>query len=190
MRNIFVAGVALISFIHYADEAISSPVQWFFSSAEFLDGGAIEGSFFFDADTNTYSSISVSTSAGSIFDGAAYSNLNPNLVNGPGSLGIVSALGDLTGASAIRLFFDSSLTNSGGTVGVSLLSQTFQEVLCENSSCSLIDPSQSRTLAAGGEVTTIASPAPITLPGSGLVLLVSLSVLALLRGRRKGAWGP
>ena len=58
---------ALISILAFFSlSAHATPVVWYLSGVTFIDGGAASGSFTYDADTNTYSAISISTTAGSI----------------------------------------------------------------------------------------------------------------------------
>src|SRR5258708_19781801 len=52
--------------------ASAAPVVWTLSGVTFSDGGTASGSFIFDADTNTYSSINVTTTPGSVRSGATY----------------------------------------------------------------------------------------------------------------------
>ena len=55
-----------------AFQAHGLPVEWTLDNVSFDDGGTAFGSFVYDADANEYSSISVSTTAGTAFGGAGY----------------------------------------------------------------------------------------------------------------------
>ena len=55
-----------------ATESRAAPLEWTLLDATFDDGGVAFGSFVFDADTNTYSDISITTTAGTSHSGDAY----------------------------------------------------------------------------------------------------------------------
>jgi PEP-CTERM motif len=166
----------LALFVLFCVPSIASAdgVPWVLTGVTFDDGGTASGSFVYDALTNTYSAINVTTTAGITFAGATYTSLsnvagssNTGFLFGPNS-------GDLTGASFLMWLFDAPLTNSGGIVQVSLPPPTDSiEALCANSDCSTFS---SRSVT-GGEVvgTAVATPEPATfsLVGMGLVALLA-----------------
>jgi len=87
------------------------------------DGGVAFGSFVFDADTNTYSDISITTTTGTSHGGDTYqdeSSLSPST----GGLLVLQdrPICDLQDEHALSLFFESpQLTNAGGTVDLLIL---------------------------------------------------------------------
>src|SRR5258708_17612531 len=93
--------------------ASAAPVVWTLSGVTFSDGGTASGSFIFDADTNTYSSINVTTTTGSVRTGASYSVQNGGGASSLGMVTLVSA--NLAGTPALALSFSASLTNTAGT---------------------------------------------------------------------------
>jgi hypothetical protein len=139
----------------------------------FDDGGTASGSFVYDAVTNMYSAINVTTTTGTTLAGVTYTNLSD--VAGSSSTGFLFGPnnGDLTGASFLMWLFDAPLTNPG-IVQVSLPPPIDSiEALCANSDCSTFS---SRSVT-GGEVvgTAVATPEPATfsLVGMGLVALLA-----------------
>ena len=87
------------------------PLTWTISNATFSDGGTASGTFVYDADTNTYSSINITTTTGSVRSGASYSfnctapcnGLTPDSSE---SLSLtISPVSDQTGAPGFAIFF-------------------------------------------------------------------------------------
>ena len=52
--------------------AAATPVHWTLVDFQFNDGGIAFGSFIYDADTNALTNIAITTTAGTIRDGATY----------------------------------------------------------------------------------------------------------------------
>ncbi len=154
--------------------ASADGISWVLTGVTFDDGGTASGSFVYDAVTNTYSAISVTTTTGATLAGATYTSLSD--IAGSSSTGFLfgpNNSSDLTGASFLMWLFDAPLTNSG-VVQVSLPPPTDSiEGLCISSDCLTFS---SRTVT-GGEVvgTAVATPEPATfsLVGMGLVALLA-----------------
>jgi hypothetical protein len=156
--------------------ASADGITWTLSGVTFDDGGTASGSFVYDAVTNMYSAIDVTTSAFGTrlpftytsFSGVA-SPSNTGFLFGPSS-------GDFTGASFLMWLFDAPLTNSGGIVQVSIPPPGDSiEALCGDPGCS--DSAATFRTVTGGEVvgTAVATPEPATfsLVGMGLVALLA-----------------
>jgi len=153
------------------------------SGATIGTGGTASGSFFFDAlNPNTYSDISVSTTAwATLLVPTIYTSLTPLANSNSTGLGLQAppcsdpSCPDLTNISFLFLVFSNPLTNAGGTVQISLLpSDSVEELLCLNSGCSDFDV----RLVTGGEVSGVATATPE--PAS--FLLLGIGLLALLIG--------
>jgi len=156
--------------------ASADGITWTLSDVTFDDGGIASGSFVYDALTNTYSSIDITTTSGSAFTGTTYNALGG--LFGSSSTGmLLGASGDLTNTDVLLLLFGAALTNSGGTVV--LLS--VREGTCDNTDCSLSTLDRSIT---GGEVVgtveTVATPEPSAL-SLLIVALVALMAVAAIR---------
>jgi len=132
MRCLLVCLVALA----FSSLAAAAPVTWTVQGT-FTDGGTVSGTFTYDAATNTYTNVHITTTTGSVRTGATYTFVCGQDVPscngvGPSSSGILtltSAAGDQTGLPAIALFFTPSLDSLGS---VSLFAQ---EASCSNAAC-------------------------------------------------------
>ena len=150
-----------------APRASADQVTWDLSGVTFSDGGTASGSFVYNADTNTVSSVDFTTTAGGSFGGATYAGVDPGF--GPSATDIVfvtdSSLLDFTGTPVLQMIFASALTDLGGTI---LLSGTGEGV-CANIGCT--SGIESRIIT-GGEVFSAPEPSSLLLLGMGMFGLV------------------
>ena len=144
--------------------AQATPIIWYLSNVTFTGGGMASGSFTYDASTNTYSAINISTTGGSL----------PATTYTADSIGLASGLALTEGLNRNWLLaFSSPLTNGGGTIALN-------SVLSVEASLS---PFGVRT--ASGFVTTV-GVAPITdTPEPPEVSLLSIGGLLLFLGRKR-----
>ncbi len=137
-----------------ATSSMAVPILWTLSGAGFDDGGTATGSFVYDAPSNTYSAIDITTTASPSFGGAAYHAVSPHF-GAPSSNNVNVApsafLPDYTGVSAFLLSYSSALTDLGGTVGLGGLG-TILEMMCNTANCS--SASGLRELTSGSLVAT------------------------------------
>ena len=154
--------------------ALADGVTWNLSGVTFDDGGTASGSFVYDAATNTYSAIDVTTSAFGLRPPVTYTSFSDvALPSNTGFLFGPNSGGDFTGASFLMWLFDAPLTD-GGTVQVSLPPPIDSiEALCTNSDCTTFS---SRSVSGGEVIAAVATPEPSTF------LLVSMGLIALLAG--------
>jgi hypothetical protein len=130
----------------------NAPKRWQLQGVVLSDGSQAFGSFVFDSNTGTYSSIAITTTAGigaaSVLPGTSYFNKNPSagsatLVSGVSAATVVPGTTTVFSAS-----FASSLTNSGGTVNITGAS----EGICSAANCGT--SGNLRTAAIAGVVST------------------------------------
>jgi hypothetical protein len=130
--------------------AVSTATQqrWHFGGVVLSDGSQVFGSFLFDANTGTYSSISITTTGGSAMPGTTYFTQNPSA----GSSTTVSAVSAATIVSGtttvISATFASALTNAGGTLNVISVS----EGICTAANCTT--SGTLRTAVVAGTIST------------------------------------
>jgi hypothetical protein len=145
----------------------AAPVTWTFQNVVFVDGGSAAGSFIYDAATDIFSDIDITTTAGSVLSDAAYGISNPYLSSattisyGTTLAQFVYAEGDLTGTQSMLFSMDGLLTNQGGSITIS----DSAEVACINSNCGIYAASR---IMVSGHITAVPIPAAVWLFGSGL----------------------
>ena len=168
MRRPGGACLALLAGLLAAGDAAAIPVLWALSGGSdgggilFDDGGELNGTFVYDADTGSYSALSLKTSAGSRgspFFGAAYAAADP-----------VSSTADALAATSIdsllALAFGESLSNRGGRVVLASGSETLT---------SGADAGVLRFVVAGE-----AFGVPVPEPSSAVLVALGLTGLAAL----------
>jgi hypothetical protein len=182
---------ALVLFVLFCVPSIASAdgITWTLSGVTFDDGGTASGSFVYDALTNTYSSIDITTTLGSTFPGATYTGLVDSSFTLPSDTGLILGAPDFLGP-IFQLIFQDHLTNSGGTVF--LMNGAFDpiaveltgsgEFTCEPPDCSSFTPDPPR-LVTGGTVSGVPATA---VPEPSALSLLSMGLVALLVGAAIG----
>jgi hypothetical protein len=154
--------------------ASADAVTWNLVGVTFNDGGTASGSFVFDANTNTVSSVNITTTAGTAFGGATYKFVDPGFSPTPTVFVVVpdASLSDFTGTPNFVPVFDTALTNSGGTVGLQVLPSTGAaiESPCGDAGCTFAHIVY--RYATAGEVVSAPEPSAFFLLGTGFVALV------------------
>lgn len=158
------------------------PVVWQLNGVTFADGGTASGSFVYDASTNTYGSVNITTTPGTtITTGATLLYVSPGFA--PSSTAFLAGASNapnLTGTRAFFLVFASPLSNAGGLVSLA----GSQEASCANATCSS-PVAPTRFTNAGSLNGTATSPVPAlsawALLATGL-LLAAAGFAALKKG--------
>jgi len=105
--------------------ALAAPVTWTLTDVVFADGGTVTGSFVYDADTDAFSAVSISSPSlpppeGEVKDPILFGGLwNDCASYTPlvaGRFGLQCAAP--TAGSSLRLVFDTALGNEGGTLAL------------------------------------------------------------------------
>ena len=172
--------------------AAAAPVTWVLDGVTFASSevqgpgpydGVATGSFTYDADTNIYSDVSITTTGSGIWgtDNCGDSALCGTYIRATDLYAPLTATSlqitptasdpiDSTGYYGISLQFVSALTNAGGTVQLFTAGGTDGEGICKNPDCL---PEGSAGVTAfrgfsGGSVSAIPVPAAVWLFGSAL----------------------
>ena len=191
MRSIAYAMFALLAL---SQTALAVPVTWTLDDVTLQDGVTASGSFVFNADTDTYSSVDITTTAGGGLSAETFlftcgqdvptcTGVSPNSTE---ALFLTSSAANQTGLAGIAFFFTGAggvppagLTDAGGTVDVSNSSSSVgfvQEAICLDASCSSPE-SPSVVVTAGSVVASTGVPEP----SSVLLLGAALLGLGLIR---------
>jgi hypothetical protein len=172
--------------------AAAAPVTWVLDGVTFASSevqgpgpydGVATGSFTYDADTNIYSDVSITTTGSGIWgtDNCGDSALCGTYIRATDLYAPLTATSlqitptasdpiDSTGYYGISLQFVSALTNAGGTVQLFTAGGTDGEGICKNPDCL---PEGAAGVTAfrgfsGGSVSAIPVPAAVWLFGSAL----------------------
>jgi hypothetical protein len=162
-------------FLFYVGSTQASLIEWTLQNVTFDDGGTASGSFFYNVNTNTYSNISVTTTAGTIGPGKFYQFENPDLVSDSNSLFLTEFATTSIGDWAFNINLDGVLTNAGGVTALAVLPPPAAfESTCSFFTCNGFSPSDARTVT-GGSVSAVPIPATAWLLGSSLLGLAGIA---------------
>jgi IPTL-CTERM motif len=178
MRRMLVLSLCAVTMLGaLLGRADAAPVTFTLRGVTFQDGATASGSFDYDANTNTYSNVNITTTGGTILPGATYAFVcTPPCTNNQPTSQLALFLtttpaSDQTNQFGLGLVFAAPLT----TVFKAVPLAVGVEATCTGTTCGALDE-PGRVLIAG-EVTLFAGPVP-TLSEWGMILLV-LSLLAL-----------
>jgi hypothetical protein len=156
-----------------AADAFAIPVLWTLSGSAdgggilFDDDGDLNGTFVYDADTASYSTLTLKTTAGSRgspFFGAGYGTADP-------AASTADALAATAISTLLELVFAAPLSNQGGSVGLA----SGSEMLTSGA-----DAGAFRSLV-GGEAFGV----PVPEPSTACLVALGLSGMAAVRRARR-----
>ncbi len=115
--RLFIVAAFVLAALLLPSLASADGITWNISGVNFfIDGGTVTGSFNYNATTNTYSAVNVTSTAGLFLGGTTYSTLTDAILSGSTVLGLGQNPfydGNLAGQSVLELFFNDPLTNAG-----------------------------------------------------------------------------
>jgi|SRR5215831_14358608 len=171
-----IAALGLIVLLSLPSIASADGATWTFSNVPFDDGGTASGSFVYNALTNSYTDIHVTTTAGTLLSGALYTSLSPCCLDSDTGFAFGPNVTDFTNTPVLFFLFSTPLTNAGGTIplmfGFVDPSLDSAEDFCTNSDCTAF----SARFVTGGEVVGVPNTA-VPEPSAILLLIVGLIVL-------------
>ena len=180
-RNVHNAVIATFAVISFSSYAMAGPIQWTASGITFNGGGQVSGSFDYDADTNSFTNIDLTTP----FDTNAFQYLdtsNPDDTNSAGAfLFTDTASSDLTGAQVLYVVVNPALSGAGGTAPLAVL----EEGTCANATCAG-QPASHDTESGEFVASSAPEPGSWALTGAGGIVL---SGVAFGRRRRTAPHG-
>jgi len=171
-----------------AQTAPASPILWNLVGVTFGDGGTALGSFAYDAVTNTYSSINITTTTGSQLPGATYLALDPGLASflNAVNLIVVPNAGPYDHFTPLLILaFNPQLPASGGTV--SFLFEDSLEGKCGGPGCGDLNFSLPSRFVIAGSVSVAPVPEPSSI-SLGLAAAFALCLGGRLRRFVQNSW--
>jgi hypothetical protein len=175
-----VAAATSLAFCISVMPAAASPVAWQVSNVVFDDGGTLAGTFIFDAATGAYSSIDLSSTAGTtITRNRHYGSPFPP---SPGNSSLMIAIADaslpLEGQDALVLTWGAALTDAAiaTTVLPRIEGFSFEGYVHDGSL-----PGLRNVVSTGAVAAATSVPEPGTLPAAAL----ALAALAVTQRRKR-----
>ena len=166
----------LVAGLFLSSAALAAPIEWTLQNVSFSDGGTAFGSFVYDADTNIYSAVDITTTSGTALSGTAYKFTNPYITGSASITQFLDAEGDLTGARFFGLLPASALTNDLLSVNINTIDTG--EYVCSSSTCA--GGSKMRTIGTG----YITSSSVVPVPAAAWLFGSALAGLGWLRRKQ------
>jgi hypothetical protein len=176
-----VAAATAFALCFSAMPAAASPVTWQVSNVDFDDGGTLAGTFIFDAATGAYSSIDLSSTAGTTITSNRHygSPFPPSPGNSSLLIAVANASLPLEGQDALVLTWGADLTDAGITTTVLPRALGFSfEGYVNNVSL----PGLRNVISTG----TVAAVTSVPEPGTLALAALALTAVAALRRCKLG----
>ncbi|MFK7888683.1 MAG: hypothetical protein AB8G16_17640 [Gammaproteobacteria bacterium] len=162
-------------------QALAAPIQWVLQDVSFDDGGTAFGSFVFDADTNTFTSIAITTTDGSALSGSFYEfvNFEAGLLDADSVL-LAADANPVFGTSAFNMNLAAPMTNAGGTIDLALAPPPFAfESTCLSDPCTSFFSIDRQIVS--GSISAVPLPGAIWLFSMALGLLGGVKLRPVFR---------
>jgi hypothetical protein len=167
----------------FSNSVTAAPVTWYITG-QFTDGGTISGSYAFDGPS-TFSSVNITTTAGSSASGSQYITPHPTMVQDASHIRVLTLTsGDLTSTHYLAINLSGTMTGAGGTIAaVPDSGSTYSEFTCSNAGCT--STTQLRHLSSAS-VTTVSPTVPALSDAAiaATALLLAGSALVFIKRRR------
>ena len=190
MKKLFAATVLALGVLGFTSTANAIPIKWTLTDIAFDDDGIATGSFVYDAETDTFSNIRISTTTGTLGTAAnlRFKCTAASCAAFPTDLIFMTSANqaDMTNLPYINFMLDAALPNSPSTLPLVPVATA----TCSNATCSG-NKGDTRMAFTGSLVGALyvapTNPASVpTLNQWGLMLLTSLlGGLTFWRQRRK-----
>jgi len=174
----FLAALCLAAAIPSA--AMAAPVKWTLSDITFDDGGTASGSFVYDANTNTYSAISVTTTGGGMASSTYISAHAPQADDETTTL--LTSTGAAANAPVVAFYYPMPLDNAGGSK--TPFPTISGEGFCKTAACSSFVGNAPQRRVTSGYMTT-AVPIPTVSEWTMIALGAVLAAGAALMLQRR-----
>jgi hypothetical protein len=185
MRRAVVSLCVLVAFCAVSNPAWAAGILWTLQGVQFDDGGTASGSFVYDPQTNTFSDVNITTTAGTTRGGDVYGFIHPVFSDSLFAFFLTQDISsDQTGLPA---FGFSPFEGFQSLSPQAILGGAEED--CVNAACDLAFPNL-RLITAGTLVPTAAIPTLSTWGTLAFVVsLVELGFWQLSRARRSRS-GP
>ena len=181
MLRKLLAALTVVLTLGLAPAAMAAPVTWY-ATATYDDGAVLGGSFVYDANTNTYSSVNLTMEGGNRPDRTYVTGA---VVMTSTVLVALTSAGPGTGNPIIELIWTGSLNDAGGSRP---LVASIRDGECANSSCSSIASNPAPRRLVSGQVSTTqpnVTPVPTLTEWAMILLGLVLAGAALLILQRR-----
>lgn len=170
--NTFIKKYILILMISllYVNTAEAGLIKWVLDDVVFNDQSTATGSYFYGADTNTFSNINITTST----SGDNYTVVHPNSSGNSSQLILLTEIvDDFTGVGELTISLASIMTNAGGSITIvpdiifgGGTGFSF-EATCFNVDCGSITPL--RGISSGSVTTNVPEPSALAIFVLGII---------------------
>lgn len=169
-------------------------VKWTVENFTLDDGGEVTGSYIYDASTDIFSDILLSTSAGSVMTTGANFTFS-GAFGAEDTVDLYETLpSDLTGIRSLYFQLNDSMTDLGGTISIYgydsvNFGRNIVEGICEDATCDLYNASfPGRGPVTGSTARVVGVPlAPVPLPAGAPLVLSGFLAFSILKRRREAA---